>query len=112
MTRTNITELDDCFRRKLTNENLVASPSVRSLLPEDQLQLLKLIQNFDNFNEENDPCDEHDIGIVEFKGFGSRLSRLGLLGLQQSQQVFAGIKRRSTKFYKYRSLISIMQPLT
>jgi hypothetical protein len=96
MTRANITESNDCFCRKLTNENLVASPSVRSLLPEDQLQLLKLIQNFDNFNEENDPCDEHDIGIIEFKGFGLRLSRLGLLGLQQSSQVLADIKRRPT----------------
>ena len=64
-----IDQLNDRFRQgDHSLGQVVTTPGVNDLSPEDQQELFRLLRTFDDFTEENDPNGEHNRARFEFKG--------------------------------------------
>lgn len=68
-TKTNkIRELNDNLRKNHSGGRVLITRGVADLDIEEQLQIIRLVQNFNQFTPDNDPYGEHDFGAIEFQG--------------------------------------------
>jgi Protein of unknown function (DUF3768) len=63
-----IRELNDKFRRKLRDGNVLVTAGVDALGPERVQAILKRVTEFNAFTPDNDPYGEHDFGNFEDGG--------------------------------------------
>ena len=70
-----IQEQNDIFRKNTFSASLkgvmgkaLKTSGIDAMPYEDQIKILRLVQNFDDFNEGNDPYGEHDFGSFEYNG--------------------------------------------
>ncbi|KNY24293.1 DUF3768 domain-containing protein [Methylobacterium sp. ARG-1] len=60
--------LNDAFRRRFAEGQVVETPGVVELREADRIALLLAVRRFDRFDADNDPHGEHDFGAVEVGG--------------------------------------------
>lgn len=61
-------QLNDKLRKSFSGGKVLITRGVADLDIEEQLQIIRLVQNFNQFTPDNDPYGEHDFGAIEFQG--------------------------------------------
>ncbi len=68
MSNEKIRKLNDEFRQSFSGGKILITRGVANLDLENQLKIIRLVQNFNHFTPDNDPYGEHDFGAIEFQG--------------------------------------------